>query len=231
MKGWQHDIRGMSLVEVVIAVAVLAMIAGGMMTVAITTTRANWKARNNIEAQQNARIGLDKLTRDLRQAGKLFSNGTAYGGFIFTIACSGNPQISFVLPHVKSFTLSDNTTVWAPDIRATDGKVPYDGWYVSYYLAAVDGGTTLNASGPYLVRTTWDLTTSTLSSKTAVRNVSGLVFSDRVSSACPTAWVSQSQPGTRETVVTLTSSQRLGDGSVVSTTTMVQDVMLRNAWQ
>src|SRR5574337_1057529 len=145
MKRWGQDIRGMSLVEVLIAVAVVAMIAGLMATVSITTTRANWKQSNNIQSQQNARIGLDKLTRDVRQAGKLFSSGTAYGGFIFTIACSGNPQLSFVLPHVKSFTLADRSQVWAPDINSTSGKVPYDGWYVSYYLAQIDRGTTPNA--------------------------------------------------------------------------------------
>lgn len=230
MRRWRQDIRGMSLVEVIIAVAIFAMIAGLMATVFITTTRANWKQSNNIQAQQNARIGLDKLTRDLRQAGKLFSSGTAYGGFIFAIACSSFPQVSFVVPHVKSFTLADNTQVWAPDINAS-GKVPYDGWYVSYYLAQIDRGTTLNASGPYLVRTIYDLTTLTLSSQTASRNVSGLVLSDRVTSACPTAWVSSSQPGTREVVVTVTGSQLLADGTVASKTTMIQDVTLRNSWQ
>jgi type II secretory pathway pseudopilin PulG len=224
MKRLAYDIRGMTVVEVVVAVAVMAMVAGTMSTIFITSLRLNYKASNNVQAQQNARIGLDGLTRDLRQAGKLMPT-TTVGGFTFTNGCSPNPQISFVLPHVKSFNLSDNTNVWAPDIDTRAGvgygKLPYDGWYVSYYLTATNQGTTLNASGPYLVRAAWDLVSLALSTRTIARNISNLMLSDRATSACPTT-------AGREIQVTVVGSQRLADGTPVTTTTMTQDVTLRN---
>jgi type II secretory pathway pseudopilin PulG len=227
MKQLAHDSRGMTVVEVVVAVAVMAMVAGTMTTIFMTAMRLNWKANNNIQSQQNARIGLDALTRDLRQAGRL-GPGTSFGGFTFANSCS---QISFALPHVKTFNLSDNTPVWAPDIDSriaspTYGKVPYDGWYVSYYLTATDKGTLLYPSGPYLVRTIWgDLTgTPALSSRTMARNISNLAFSDRSTSACPTT-------AGREIIVTVVGSQMLADGTTpVSVTTMTQDVTLRNSF-
>lgn len=225
MKRLAQDIRGMTVVEVVVAVAVMAMIAGTMSTIFITSMRINYKTNNNIQAQQSARIGLDALTRDLRQAGRVMAT-TTVGGFTFANACSPNPQVSFVMPHVATFNLSNGTSVWAPDIdarigSATYGKLPYDGWYVSYYLTATDRGTTLTPSGPYLVRTYWDLVASTLVSRTVARNVSNLTMSDRATSACPTT-------AGREIIVTVVGTQLLADGSIAATATITQDVTLRN---
>jgi len=231
MKRLAYDIRGMTVIEVIIAVAVMAMIASTMATIFLTGIQVTWKANNNIQAQQNARIGLDALTRDLRQAGRLMASAT-YGGFPFANSCS---QVSFALPHVQRFTLSDGTSVWAPDIdsrsaSATYGKVPYDGWYVSYYLTATDKGTTLNSTGPYLVRTVWgDLTgTPGLSSRTMARNMSSLTLADRMTSACPVPTVPP--PTVQVITVTLVGSQLDGKGNVVSTTTLTQDVKLRNTF-
>lgn len=231
MKRWWQDTRGMSLMEVIVAVAVIAMIAGSMASVLVTSLRTNWKANNNVQSQQNARIGLDKLTRDLRQAGRLYSSLTSFGGFTFQTLCTPSPQISFVLPHVAMTSLNGGTQIWAPDPRTTDGKIPYDGWYVSYYLAPTSGGATQNGSGPYLVRASWNLVgTSTLSTQTAAQGISGLAFLDRVSGVCPSA--ASASPQGRDIKVTLTSTQYQADQTtVVSTTTMTQDVTLRNAWQ
>jgi prepilin-type N-terminal cleavage/methylation domain-containing protein len=231
MKRWWGNARGMTLVEVMVTIFILSLITTSMTTVFLTIVRANWKAGNTIQAQQNARLGLDKLTRDLRQARRLMFTGT-YGGVTFTTSCSAYPQISFVLPHVASVTLSDGTTtVWAPDPKASDGTTPFDGWYVSYYLAGaspiVQGGSTAptqTSAGPYLVRAVWgDLAGSpVMKAATMALNITGLVLSDSGTGVCPA-----SSPVPREIVVTLTATQILA-GQNVSTNTITQDVTLRN---
>lgn len=223
MKQWWRDARGMTLVEVIVTIFILSLITTSMTTVFMTILRANWKAGNNVQAQQNARIGLDKLTRDLRQARRLMFTGS-YGGVTFTTSCGTSPQISFVLPHVATVTLSDGTTVWAPDTKA-DGTTPYDGWYVSYYLASTPSGTATSSSGPYLVRAVWgDLAGApTLQAITASPNITGLVIGDRGNGlACPV-----SSPVPREIVITLTANQVIA-GQSVSQNTITQDVTLRN---
>ena len=238
MKRWWNNNRGMTLVEVIVTIFILSLITTSMTTVFLTIVRANWKAGNTIQSQQNARLGLDKLSRDLRQARRLMFSGT-YGGVTFTTSCS-TPQISFVLPHVASITLSDGTTtVWAPDPKASDGTIPgsagqtpFDGWYVSYYLAGapppVQNGSTAptqSMAGPYLVRAVWgDLAgTPVMKATTVAANITGLVLSDSNNGgACPA-----SSPVPREIAVTVTATQILA-GQNVSMNTITQDVTLRN---
>jgi hypothetical protein len=224
--------------ELLIVIGIMSLIAGSVVSILLVSLQTYWKGSISAQVQQGGRIAIDRLSRELRQARRLFT-GVA-GGFSFTLACSPSaPQISFVLPHVTLVSLSEtcSTTcpdgalcqsgtckVYAPDQNPVTGTVPYDGWYVSYYLSSTVSGQTPSTNGPYLVRTVWDLTTSTLTSTTMANNVTALALSS--GGVCPTVT-------SRQVAITLTASQQAGSGPNVpaysqATDTVTEDISLRN---
>lgn len=225
MKRWRwRDARGMTLVEVMIALLVFSLMAGAIYSVFLTSLRAFWKGDLSTQVQQGGRVAVDRLSRDLRQARRLFS-GTA-GGFTFSVsgglALCPTPQISFVLPHMGNITLAGGATIYGTDAN-TSGTIPYDGSYVSYYLSAnqagTPGATTLNTTGPYLNRTVYNITSTTLSTVTVGGNITALTFA--AAGACPTT-------SSREVTVGVTASQQAASQGVSSTNLVTSDLTLRN---
>lgn len=234
MRAWARDARGMTLIELLIVIGIMSLLAGAVASIMLVSLQTYLKGSINAQVQQGGRIAIDRLTRDLRQARRLFS-GTA-GGFLFTLGCT---QISFVLPHVTLVNLSETCSiacpdgalcqsgtckVYAPDQDPVAGTVPYDGWYMSYYLSSTVSGQTANSNGPYLVRTVWDLTTSTLASTTVASNVTALALSS--GGGCPTA-------ASRQVTITLTASQQANTAPNLpaysqATDTVTEDISLRN---
>jgi prepilin-type N-terminal cleavage/methylation domain-containing protein len=213
-----RDARGMTLVELMVVLLVFSLVSAAVFSLLFTSLKAYWKGDLATQVQQGGRLGLDRLTRDVRQARRLLAS-TGAGGFTFATSCSPNPQISFVLPHLKSVSLADGSTIYATDPNPTTGAIPYDGWYVSYYLSAAQGSTTPDATGPYLERTVYDLTAQSLTTQSIASNVTALAFSS--GGACPTA-------STREVTITLTASQTATGQNVSSTDVVKSDVALRN---
>lgn len=215
-----QDARGMTLVELMVVLLVFSMVMGAVFSLLQTSLTAYWKGDLATQVQQGGRISLDRLTRDLRQARRIINSVTS-GGFTFNTFCS-TPQISFVLPHLATVTLADGTTIYATDANSS-GTIPYDGSYASYYLAAAQGGTTPNATGPFLEQTVYDLVGATLSTRSIATNVTGLAFLDRATGACPST-----SPAARDVVVTVTASQTATGQNVSSTDVVKSDVTLRN---
>jgi prepilin-type N-terminal cleavage/methylation domain-containing protein len=226
MRRWNwQDARGLSLVEMLIVVAVLSLVTGAVFSIFTVSLQAYWKGDLGTQVQQGSRIALDRMTRDLRQARHLVT-GSTQGGFAFNIngglaGCPSAPQISFVLPHFGSVTLSapdqlGNSTIYMTDPNGS-GLIPYDGYYVSYYLAASPGSTTLNGQGPYLEKTVYDINGTALSTVTIASNITGLTFSS--GGGCPAA-------ASREVTVRITASQTTVNQSATDVVTM--DITLRN---
>jgi prepilin-type N-terminal cleavage/methylation domain-containing protein len=228
MKRRARDARGMTLIELMITLVVLTLVSGAIMSLFQATLKAYWKGTINTQAQQGGRIGFERLTREIRAARRLYTGTSA--GFTFSLACSPSaPEISFVLPHYALVTLSGTPTtqVYTTDMSA-QGQMPYDGTYVSYYLAAsqptpTNETPTPNSTGPYFVRTTYTISSSTLSSSTIASNVTALSFLDAVTAACPTT-------SSRQLTVTLTAYQQAaGQGNAISSTDIItENVELRN---
>ncbi len=215
------DERGMTLVELMVGIVILSLVAGAIYSLFYASLKAYWKGDIATQVQQGGRLALDRMSRDLRQARRLL-NGQTSGGFTFAISCSP-PQISFVLPHLGTVALqSPDPITGATQIYATDpsgGVIPYDGKYVSYYLSGTQGGTTPNATGPYLERTEYDIAAGTLSTVAVASDISGLALA--ASGWCPTT-------SSREITITVTSFQQATSQAVSSTSTMTQDISLRN---
>lgn len=241
MRRWNwRDARGLSLVEMLIVIAILALVTGAVFSIFTVSLQAYWKGDLGTQVQQGSRIALDRMSRDLRQGRRLYSSSTLYGtpGFTFGITgglagCAGFPQISFVLPHTGNVTLADGVTV----ITMTDakpgapnqGQIPYDGYYVSYYLSASQGQPgawpPLNQFGPYLIRMVWDINASALSWTTIASNIGSLnnstplTFTDALTGGCPSTASRQVKVGITASLTTVNQT---------STDTVRMDVTTRN---
>jgi prepilin-type N-terminal cleavage/methylation domain-containing protein len=219
-----RDARGMTLMELMVVLLVFSLVSGAIFSLLFTSLKAYWKGDLTTQAQQGGRIGMDRLTRELRQARRLFdpSSAVTQGGFTFTTTCSP-PQISFVMPHIGPVTLADGSTIQATDPNPVTNVIPYDGSYVSYYLAGAQGtapgSTTPNTAGPYLQRTVWNIASSTLTTQTIAGDVTALGL--LAGGSCPTK-------ASREITVTVTASQTAAGQNLTSTDVVKSDVVLRN---
>lgn len=220
-----RDARGMTLLELMMVVAITSLVAGAVFSVFMSSLTTYWKGDINTQVQQGARVAFDRLTRDLRSARRLCSSSTCTpsGSFTFAVVCTPNPQISFALPHYGNMTLSDSSVIYGTDPDSS-GRIPYDGSFVSYYLAATQGSTTQNASGPYLERTVYNIQGVTTSTTTIASNITSLAFS--AGGACPTT-------ASRQVAVTVTATlplpnQPTSQSVPPSTAVLTMDVFLRN---
>ena len=81
MKCNLHTNRGFTLVEVLIVMAMFGVIMGAVYSLYITNLRTSYTSDETSEVQQNMRIAMDVVTRDLRMAGMLVD----YGNNIYPI--------------------------------------------------------------------------------------------------------------------------------------------------
>jgi type IV pilus assembly protein PilW len=63
------DQRGFTLTELLVAIAVLGLIMTGVLTTLMSGNQAYLTGSNQIEAQQAARVALDRMVREIRGAG------------------------------------------------------------------------------------------------------------------------------------------------------------------
>ena len=214
--------RGMTLIELMIVLGILSLASSAMFSLLFASFRVYWKGDLATQVQQGARISIDRMDRDLRQAGKVLNGVTRTAGatsVTFDTACSPSPtQISVELPHLASVPLTPTGSIYATDANAA-GTTPYEGWDVSYYLAAASNSATPNAAGPYLIRASYDVVGNTITLATVADNITALALNS--AGSCPTA-------ATREFTITLTSYQIATGTGVTSQTIVTDDVALRN---
>ena len=60
--------KGFTLIELMVVVALLAVLGFGIVTFFTNTFKVWWQASQQIEAQQKARVAMDEMTRFIRQA-------------------------------------------------------------------------------------------------------------------------------------------------------------------
>jgi prepilin-type N-terminal cleavage/methylation domain-containing protein len=209
---------GMTLLELMIVLAILSLTTDAMFSLLFASYKTYWRGDVAAQVQQGGRVGISRLIRDVRTGRRLITSVTRTVGatsVTFNTSCT---QISVVQPHLASFTLSDNSTVYAPDANAS-GTVPYDGYDVSYYLAATNNSTTPNTTGPYLIRAVYDIVGNTLTVSNVAANITGLSFTS--GGACITT-------ATRAFSMALTASQTQTGQGVSSQIVVKDDVTLRN---
>jgi len=97
MKHSLHSNRGFTLIEVLVVMAITGVIMGAIYSLYITTQRTAYTQDETVDVQQNLRIAMDVVTRDLRMAGTLVD----YGINVFPIQTTINdqvPALPFTIP-------------------------------------------------------------------------------------------------------------------------------------
>jgi len=63
------DQRGFTLIELMLATALLGFVMAGLLSLLTASQSAYARGTNTIDAQQNARVALDRLSKEIREAG------------------------------------------------------------------------------------------------------------------------------------------------------------------
>jgi type IV pilus assembly protein PilW len=61
--------QGFSLIELLLATAILGIVMSGLVALLSAGQRAYSRGSNTVDAQQNARVALDRMAREIREAG------------------------------------------------------------------------------------------------------------------------------------------------------------------
>ena len=86
--------RGFTLAELMVATAVVGMVMAGVVLVQQAGQRAYLLGSNRVETQQNARVALDLVTRELRTARSIVAVG---GGTDITFRDQCNQSVAYAL--------------------------------------------------------------------------------------------------------------------------------------
>jgi prepilin-type N-terminal cleavage/methylation domain-containing protein len=71
MRRWLRDERGFTLAEILVATAIIGMVMAGVFLIQRQGQHAYSFGSNRVETQQNVRVALDLITRELRSAQSL----------------------------------------------------------------------------------------------------------------------------------------------------------------
>ncbi|HLW48967.1 MAG TPA: prepilin-type N-terminal cleavage/methylation domain-containing protein [bacterium] len=209
---------GMTILELMVVMIILSIALDAMFSLLLASYKAYWKGDVATQVQQGGRIALTRMIRDVRAGRRLVTGVTRTVGSTsvnFNTSCT---QVSTVQPHLGNITLSDGSSIYAPDANAT-GTIPYDGYDVTYYLAATNNSTTPNTSGPYLIRASYDIVANTITVSNVAANITSLNLSS--GGSCITT-------ASREFTMLVTASQTQTGQGVSSQIVIKDDVTLRN---
>jgi prepilin-type N-terminal cleavage/methylation domain-containing protein len=107
MRGLLGNDRGFSLAELLMVVAVLALILSSVFVLQQKGQESYTMGSNRVEAQQNARVALDLMTRELRPALSLVTLG---GVTDLTFVDQNNVQVQYQLSGTTLNRTSGGTT-------------------------------------------------------------------------------------------------------------------------
>ena len=68
---------GFTLVEILVVMTIFGVVIGAVYSLYITHQKTSYVQEDLVDLQQNLRIAMDSITRDMRMAGMLVPNGTA----------------------------------------------------------------------------------------------------------------------------------------------------------
>jgi prepilin-type N-terminal cleavage/methylation domain-containing protein len=128
--------HGYSLVELVVVVAILSVVVGSLSTIFVTASHGEQDMSRRVEAQSQARLGYDKLRREIRCASSVSPAGasssitltmpsacpTSHGVTTVrwcVLAAPGAPAGQYALYRSTAPTCSTSGVKWADYLRST----------------------------------------------------------------------------------------------------------------
>ena len=107
MTRFVRDQRGFSLAELLVVTAVLGLVMAAVISIQQKGQQLYTYGSNRVEAQQNARVALDIMTRELRSAQQIVTLGSASN---VTFLDQDNTQIQYQLSGTNLNRISGGTT-------------------------------------------------------------------------------------------------------------------------
>jgi prepilin-type N-terminal cleavage/methylation domain-containing protein len=107
MRQLARDQRGFSLAEMLVVTAVLGLVMAGVIAIQQKGQQLYMFGSNRVEAQQNARVALDIMTRELRSAQSMVTLGSASD---VTFVDQNNTQVQYQLSGTDLNRISGGTT-------------------------------------------------------------------------------------------------------------------------
>ena len=108
LRGRLAESGGYSLSEMLVVLAILGIVLAGLVQLFVSGSHAQVDMNNRLQAQQNARLALDKLRREIHCTsaaakgpdGTALAAATAYSSVRFTLPsyCPTNPTVASVTP-------------------------------------------------------------------------------------------------------------------------------------
>jgi len=180
--------RGFSLLEVLVAMLVLSFVMLGVTTIYLSNQRAYERGQTQTETHQNARVGLEMLTRELRMAGfdpqqqillqatpSVFQVATA-DTLTFLADVSGDDTLDRVTYRVQGGLLIREFSSWDgsgfPAAAIGEVAAGVSGFGLAYFDGTQPTNNALTA--PVTGTTLWDIRRVTVTLQTLGRTVAGL---------------------------------------------------------
>jgi prepilin-type N-terminal cleavage/methylation domain-containing protein len=102
-----RDDRGYTLVEVLTVISIFSIVMGGLTTVFVSATNAENDVNARFQAQQEARLGLEKLRREVHCASTATPAGSATSSVTLTLPTycktySGNTSVTWCTRNIST---------------------------------------------------------------------------------------------------------------------------------
>lgn len=120
----RRDERGLTLVELLVAAMLGLIVVGGALTVFLGGVRSEPRTASKVAAIQQARITLDRITRELRQGVQISApanNQLAIVTYVNAVSCGGAPA-STAIPCQVTYTCT--TESCSRVVAQPDGSAP-----------------------------------------------------------------------------------------------------------
>ncbi len=143
-----RDERGFTLPEMMVSIMIMIVVLFALYSIFDMSLRVFSFGNNKVEATESARVGLEKMEREIRQAYE-YNTGSSQNHLFFTTA---SPTTALAVPPTTRTDLTFGNDLGGPD--ASDGVItcgsPCE--YITYKLTDDSSGTIACTAAPCTLR-------------------------------------------------------------------------------
>jgi type IV pilus assembly protein PilW len=119
--------KGMTLIELLVALTISGILVAGVYRTFVSQQHTYTVQEQIVDMQQNVRLAINRMTRELRMAGfgrvaSFFANGGKHGAFQHVVTPVGGNKVTVVGAYQAITTLSANATSGSKTIQVNDAS-------------------------------------------------------------------------------------------------------------